>query len=241
MRPRLRLVSLLAVVSTTAYADLFDCTNNAARRVSATTAGVSRIVVVGRAGSLRVAGRAGVTEVVANGTACSSDRDDLRDIQLTAQRDGADLRIEAVIPDKLTWSFNQARLDFDVTVPSGVAVSIVDGSGSTEVTGVGALSVVDGSGSLIIRGVQGNAGVRDGSGSLDISDVTGSVTVNDGSGSIEIAHVGGSVVIESDGSGGVSVDDVRGGFEVRRKGSGGIDYERIGGSVSVPQRHRHRN
>jgi len=240
MRLKSLVAASLMLVTTTANADLFDCSNKATRKVSAPAAGVTRVVILGHAGSLRVTGRSGVTDVVATGTACASDRGDLNEIQLTSERDGSELRIEAVIPEKSSFfGMGQARLDFEVVLPIGSAVWVDDGSGTAEITDVGSLSVVDGSGALRIRGVRGDAKVKDGSGSIDISEVTGNVEIRDGSGSIEIENVGGSVVIDGDGSGGVSVDNVRGNFEVRRKGSGGVDYERIGGRVSVPDRHRH--
>lgn len=240
MRLKPLVAASLMIVSMAANADLFDCTNRAPRRISAPAAGVTRVVILGHAGSLRVTGRSGVTDVVATGTACASDKKDLADIQLTLQQDGSELRIEADIPEKSSFfGMGQARLDFEVVLPIGSTVSVDDGSGSAEITDVGSLSVVDGSGELRIRGVRGDAKVKDGSGSIDISDVTGNVEIRDGSGSMEIENVGGSVVIDGDGSGGVSVNNVRGNFEVRGKGSGGVDYGRIGGRVSVPDRHRH--
>ncbi len=236
----MRLVLAVSLLfATTASADLFDCGKKAPRKVSASAAGVTRVNVVGRAGSLRVTGRSGVGEVVATGTACATDTDDLQRIQLVSRRDGSELRIEAVVPDDGSWfRFNQGSLDFEVVLPIGMPVEVTDGSGSLEISDVGEVSVLDGSGELRIRSVRGNADIRDGSGSIDISDVTGNVEVNDGSGSMEIKNVGGSVLIGSDGSGGVEVDNVKGNLEVRRKGSGGVDYERIGGRVSVPDRHR---
>lgn len=227
------------LIATAGYGDIFDCGNSAPRKVSASAAGITRVSVTARAGSLRVTGRPGVGDIVATGTACASDKDDLQRIQLISVREGTELRIEAVIPEKSSWfGFDQGSLDFEVVLPIGTAVEILDGSGSVEISDVGALSMVDGSGSLRIRGVRGDANIRDGSGSIDISDVTGNVELRDGSGSMEIHNVGGSVLIDSDGSGGVEVDNVKGNFEVRRKGSGGVDYERIGGRVNVPDRHR---
>ena len=239
---RLRSIAIvgLMLVPGSVYADLFDCSNKAPLRVSASAAGVRRVVVVGRAGSLRIIGRPGAAEIVASGTACASDKDDLRDIKLTSEREGSDLRIEAVIPDSSSFfSFSHnSRLDFEVSVPAGAEVSVTDGSGSLEIRDVGSASVVDGSGEVIIRGAKGDVKVRDGSGSIEINDVTGDVEIRDGSGSIDVDNVTGSVLVDGDGSGSVNVSDVRGNFEIRRKGSGGVDYERVGGQVRVPEKHR---
>lgn len=239
MRLRSLLAASLLVIPTASYADLFDCTHKATRKISAPGAGVTRVVIRARAGSLRVTGRSGVTDVLATGMACASDKDDLQGIQLKSERHGSELLIEAVIPEKSSFfGTGQARLDLEVVLPAGAAVSVEDGSGSAEINDVGSLTVVDGSGSLKIRGVRGDAKVKDGSGSIEISGVSGNVEIRDGSGSMDIEDIGGSVLIDADGSGGVSVNNVRGDFEVRRKGSGGVDYERIGGRISVPERHR---
>lgn len=220
-----------------ASADFFKCGESAPRRVTAPVAGVSRIVVVGRAGSLKITGQPGASSVSASGTACSSDRDALNDIQLVSRRDGSDLRIEAIIPEKtMIFGWYEARLDFEVVVPSTIPLQVTDGSGSAEIRGTGALEVVDGSGELSISGTRGNVEVKDGSGQVTIRDVAGNVEIIDGSGGIEIEGVTGSVRI-TDGSGGIEVADVRGDLTVADGGSGGIDYERVSGRVRVPERH----
>jgi hypothetical protein len=256
---RLRLFALILLfAATAARADLFGCDETAARRVSAPAAGVTRVVVIGRAGWLHISGRAGAREVVATGTACASSKSLLGDIQLRSQQSGPELRIEAVVPEHSGFFFggSEARLDFDVTLPDSIALDVRDGSGELRIENVADLKVDDGSGELTIRGVRGSAKVTDGSGAITVADVSGDVRIHDGSGSIEIERVGGNVVIddgsggisvrsvqrsvtiEDDGSGSVDVADVRGDFTVESKGSGSVDYERIGGKVSVPRRHR---
>src|SRR5438270_12258230 len=89
-----------------------DCDNTAARSASAPLAGATRIVIIGRAGTLRVTCARGATEVRATGTACSSDRDDLSKITLTATRSGSELRVEPNLPQSVYWGRNS--LDFAV-------------------------------------------------------------------------------------------------------------------------------
>ena len=237
---RLRLLALpLILVTVSAHAGLFDCSNTAPRHANAPLTGVSHITVIGRAGSLKVTGRTGVREVTATGTACAGDKETLEQIQFGVRRDGSDLRIEAVIPDHSSWlNSNAGSLDMEVVVPDTMSIDIEDGSGDTIVENVGPLKMVDGSGELTIRGVHGNADVHDGSGDLTISDVAGDLRVNDGSGSIVVRNVRRNVTIESDGSGSVDVTDVRGDFTVEDKGSGSVDYTRVSGRVSVPRRNR---
>ena len=241
----MRLKSLLALsvlaLPGAVSAGPFDCSQEAQRRVSAPAAGITKVVIVGRAGTLRVRGQ-NVAEITAAGTACASERDDLDRIQLRSEREGSELRIEAVIPDNSSFfGFgSEGKLDFEVTLPRGTAVSVTDGSGSARISDVGPLTVTDGSGELEIRGVSGSLKVRDGSGSLDIAEISGDVEVVDGSGSMDLRRIGGSVVV-TDGSGSIAVFDVRGGLDVRSDGSGGVDYSRVSGEVRVPREGRHRD
>jgi hypothetical protein len=201
------------------FASIFDCDYQAPRSVAASAAGITRVVVVARAGSLRVEGRAGATEVRASGTACTSSRDILDRIQLTESRSGSEWRVTAVIPQEIMVS--HASLDFTVTVPQDIA----------------AVSVDDTSGSLEIRGLRGNLDVVDTSGEMTIDHVAGDVRITDSSGSITVEHAG-SVTIVSDGSGSVDVSDVDGDFRVGHKGSGRISYDHVRGQVDDPRRHR---
>lgn len=244
-----------ALAATTAQAGWFDssCDYKAARRVATPAAGVTRITIIGRAGSLRVEGRNGAGEVSANGTACASSQSTLDEVKLVASRSGSDLTVEAVIPDDLV--LESAALDFSVVVPANIPLRVRDGSGSTDIMNVASLDVTDGSGDLNIRQVNGNLTIDDGSGGIDVQDVTGDVTITDGSGSIDVTRVGGSVSIPRDGSGSIDITDVRrdvtivtkgsggvnvakvgGNFTVDRKGSGRISYESVAGRVSVPER-----
>ena len=255
MHRRLLLVLPLLLVPAVASADPFGCHNTEARHLSAAVSGATRIVIVGAAGSLKVTGQPGAANVEANGTACASDKDYLKEITLAAHRDGAELRIEAVLPGQtFSTGWMEARLDFEVTVPDNVAIVVRDGSGDTSIASTGPLEVVDGSGSLDIRNVKGGLKVEDGSGDLTIAGVTGDVKIDDGSGSMDVERIGGNVVITDgsgsidvrnvqksvtiadDGSGGVDVRDVGGNFVVEDKGSGAVSYERVAGRVSVPHR-----
>jgi hypothetical protein len=224
-----------ALVAVNASAGLFgECDYKEERTVATPAAGISKVVIIGKAGWLKVKGRVGAGEIRANGTACSSDRDYLKSIQLKSYREGSTLHVEADMPEHMTFGFFDASLDFEVALPAGMPVSVRDGSGSLEISDTGTLEVVDGSGSMEIGSVRGDVSVSDGSGSMTIQDVSGTVRVTDGSGSIEIRRVG-NVMIEADGSGSIEATDVRGDFIVRRDGSGGIDYERVGGKVSIPR------
>ncbi|HEV8436129.1 MAG TPA: hypothetical protein VGR95_22160 [Thermoanaerobaculia bacterium] len=246
-----------------AQAGWFDeCEHRAHRSAQIDMAGVSHVVVIAKAGSLRVEGRDGVRTVAASGEACSSDEDVLRDITLTATRSGSTATIEAHVPSLNGWSFfggSNAALDFTVTLPSNVSVDIDDTSGGMTVVNVGTCSIDDTSGEIDVRRVHGDLTIRDTSGAIIVEDVAGGVHIpRDTSGEIEVRRVGGGVAIDEDssgavtisnvkrnvfighkGSGSIYVSDVGGDFTVDHKGSGGVDYVRVAGHVSIPER-RHR-
>ncbi|HEV7920253.1 MAG TPA: hypothetical protein VGR02_05625 [Thermoanaerobaculia bacterium] len=249
--------SATLLLATTASAGFWDCSNKEPRNASLAAGGVSRVVVIARAGTLKVTGGGG-GEVRATGTACADDADILKEMKLTATRRGSEIRVEAIVPEANIsfWGTKTATLDFEVVLPAGVAVEVQDTSGAAEIANVGPLTVDDGSGELRIQGVRGNLSVRDTSGAIEIHDVTGDIRIEDGSGGIDVEQVGGDVVIaddgsgeidirnvrhnvniEDDGSGGVSVTEVGGDFTVGRKGSGGVSYDHVAGRVSVPRRY----
>src|SRR4051794_33566716 len=146
MRTAIFLAASLA--ATASYASWGECSNSAPRSAALPLAGATRIVVIGRAGSLKVAGRAGATEVRATGTACASSRGELADIQLRATRSGGEIRIEAEVPEVTMSMWGERRLDFEVSLPSNVPVKVVDGSGEMTIENTAALDVDDGSGGL---------------------------------------------------------------------------------------------
>src|SRR5437764_13588493 len=91
----MRTLTTLALLFTaaTASADIFgDCSFTEKRNVAAPAAGVSRIVIIGRAGYLHINGRRGAGDVRATGTACASSRDILSDTKLTLSPSGSELR-----------------------------------------------------------------------------------------------------------------------------------------------------
>lgn len=217
--------------------------------------GASRIIIVGRAGWLRVEGKSNTSEVVAEGTARAPSKELLQDIKLNGTREGDVVRIIVEMPDMKrhdwdSWDDGPA-LDLTVTVPSTIPVEIEDSSGDLRVMGTaalevddnsggveirdvgGALRVNDGSGELEIQNVRGDVSIEDGSGEIDVRDVTGTVTVRDGSGSIAAHGIGGSVHVLRDGSGGIRVVDVGGDLIVERSRKKGVSYSGVKGRVRV--------
>lgn len=253
-RPLLLAAVLAALAPITASAGWLnaDCDFTANRSARVSTNGIRHVTVVAGAGSLRIDGRPGATEVNASGPACASSKSLLDAIQLVTTRNGTDLRIEVAIPDDLSM-MQSASLDLTVTLPRGLAVTVRDGSGETTISGTGNLDVTDGSGGLTISDITGNLALEDGSGSIEVRDVAGDVRITDGSGAIDVRKVAGSVDIPHDGSGALDIAGVKHNVHMGLKGSGSVEvtdvggdlvvdharrnavsYERVGGRVSVP-------
>src|SRR5438128_1542628 len=127
----MRTVIFLAVflAATSWSASWGDCSNEAPRSAVLPLSGATHVVVIGRAGTLKVTGHNGATEVRAIGKACSSSREDLPKILLRATRSAAEIRIEAEVPEVSMSMWGERSLDFEVSLPSNVPVKVVDGSG----------------------------------------------------------------------------------------------------------------
>ncbi len=133
---RLRTLSAIPLLFVAAAASADDCDHTAPHRLSADLKGATSVAVIARAGSLRVTGTS-AGAVTASGTACASDREYLRRIRIEARREGSELVIEAIIPERThIFGWHEARLDMEVNVPRAIALRIKDGSGSTEIRDV---------------------------------------------------------------------------------------------------------
>jgi hypothetical protein len=228
--------------------------------------GAKSIEVRAGAGSLRIEGKPGISQVQVRGIARASQRNRLTDIKLIAERRGDVVYIKADMPEESGsgfWNLGRddwnMQLDLVIEVPQNIALDVEDGSGDAKFMNVGPMKLTDGSGELSIIGVKGDLEVEDGSGNMTIENVEGRVRVSDGSGeiraknivgdfiveedgsgSIDVAGVGGSMRVEEDGSGGIDVDQIAGDFTVDHKGSGSISSSGVRGKIDIPDRHRRR-
>ena len=230
-------ITLLATGSAFARGGLFDddCKYTAPRNLVTPASGVTKVVIHADAGSLKVDGQQGATQITTTGTACTSDDDFLDRITLTQRRDGSTLYIEANIPDRtVIFGFFQARLDFAITMPAWLEVSIDDDSGWIKTANTGRLTIDDDSGSIEVHNVRGPIEIDDDSGDISIAAVIGNVTISDDSGSIDIKDVNGSLEIEDD-SGGITVARVEGSLRIREDDSGSITVENVKHDVLIDE------
>jgi len=243
------------LVALPAFGGLFDnddCRYTSPRRVVTPTAGITKVVIHAEAGSLKVDGTAGATQIVAAGTACTSEDGYLGRMTLTMRKSGSELHIDAITPRRVVFfGFFSAHLDLEVTLPAGMAVAIDDGSGWMKVSNTGPTTIDDDSGSIEVRnvrgplvihddsgsievdGVAGNLEIEDDSGGIIVKKVTGNVEMEDDSGGIEVASVEGSLHIREDDSGSIRVRDVKHDVTIDRDGSGSVDVAGVGGDFTV--------
>lgn len=258
---RTLILTLVTLTASALQAGSFgsDCQEFAERLAVQSAKGVTRVVIIGRAGFLHIEGRAGAIEIRATGHACAAIEELLVGIRLHASRSGSQVTIEANVPKQESSLFASApRLDFTVTVPAGIAVDVADTEGELTIRDTGNTKVTVASDDVNIRDVKGNVIVRARSGAIDIDSVSGdvlvpsnpsgavkivrvggSVTIDQhGSGSIEVRNVKRSVAITADGPGPIAVSDIGGDFTLGSKRSGSVDYKRVSGRVTVPRRYR---
>ena len=228
-----------AVTASTAAAQ-DNCRFEASRSATIQASAGDRLDLIARAGSLTIRGREGMTEVRVRGRACASSEELLEQVQLESRRSGGTIHVEVPEVDMGSWRSGgnrYASLHLEIDVPMGMVADIEDGSGSTDIDGLGDLRIEDGSGEIRMSNMQGDVTIDDGSGDIVIAGARGTVRVEDGSGSIEVRDVRGDVVVE-DGSGSIDVRDVAGDFIVDRDGSGGISHSGVRGRVDIPRRRR---
>lgn len=242
-----------ALVAAPVYAGLFDddCRYTATRRVNTPAAGITKVVIHAESGSLKVDGAPGVTQIVAAGTACTSDDDFIGRMNLTLRKVGSELHVDAIIPDKtIVFGFFSARLDFAVTLPAGLPVEIDDDSGWMKISNTGPTVIDDDSGSIEVKNVRGSLTISDDSGSIEIDTVTGNVKIEDDSGEITVKNVAGRVEIEDDSgaitvvhvdslhirdddSGSITASNVRRDVLIDHDSSGSIEVVDVGGNFTV--------
>lgn len=212
-----------------------DCKYTAARRGSTPSAGITKVVIHAESGSLEVTGTPGAAQVAVDGKACTSDDDFLPRMTLTLRKVGSELHIDANIPEKtLIFGFFYARLDFAVTLPQGLPVSIDDDSGWMKVANTGATTIDDDSGGIEVRNVRGPLTIHDDSGSIEVDTVAGNVTIEDDSGELTVRNVTGSVEIEDD-SGAISVARIDGSLRIRNDDSGSITIQNVKRDVLIDE------
>lgn len=239
--------------------DYDECRHEAQRSATVDARDARRLLVGAGSGSLKIEGKPGLTTVRITGRACASSAALLDEIKLNARRSGDDVVVEAnERKNEDGWNYREnqyARLDVVMEVPARMAAEIDDGSGSIDLSNLGAVNIEDGSGDIVADNLNGAVEIDDGSGGIRLVDVAGSVRIDDGSGTITLRNINGAIDIDdssgeidvrgarnnvriSDSSGSIDVADVDGDFVVTNDSSGSIDYDNVKGRVDIPRRRK---
>lgn len=207
------------------------------RNLKMDAAGLESLEIGAGAGSMEIEGVPGLESLVVIATVVVPElqKDDAiqlidKKMRLSMDRNGEHAKLEAWFEDSLAGRESNARINLRISMPTGLALSIEDGSGSIELIGVEAdVFINDGSGSIRVLDAL-NVDIDDGSGSIEVSRAAGNVSIVDGSGSITIRSVGGSVTVD-DGSGSIKVSDVEEDLKIIGDGSGSLSYSDVRGGV----------
>jgi hypothetical protein len=212
------------------------------RDLSLNASGVSSLRIKAGGGSLEVRGVSQSDTIIVKALIqVEGEREDRArelvqsDLVLSLEREGQGARLDAYFDDH-GWVFGSdgnGRVALEVIVPTGISLSVDDGSGGMEIRNLaGDVRLNDGSGSITVIEVGGNVIIDDGSGSVSARDLGGDFAINDGSGSLSVSRVGGDVTID-DGSGSIEVTDVTGDLTVVSDGSGALDIAGVEGTVDT--------
>jgi hypothetical protein len=122
--------------------------------------------------------------------------------------------------------FNNISIDYDVSVPAGVALNLHSGSGDEEIDHVGRyLSAASGSGNVVAHGIHGPADLGTGSGDIVLDEeAAGDVKTKTGSGSIKVHGLNGGFTARS-GSGDIEAEGRIVGPANLSSGSGSIKLQ----------------
>lgn len=127
-----------------------------------------------------------------------------------------------------TGSGTRAYADIRVLVPRGRTVSVHQGVGEVQVTGVeGGVEVETSSAGVRTQGTRGALEVKVGSGGVDVRDAEGEVTVHTGSGGVRLDNVRSNTLNVRAGSGAVNGSGLRVQTLDVAVGSGGVDLDEV--------------
>lgn len=211
-----------------------NCRFQEERSATIPAEGARNLTVLAGAGTLRIEGRPGLTEVRVKGTACAATENLVQQIQIRTERNGDTIRVEADLPAIVTG--NSPVLDLALEVPEAMIARIEDSSGDLEVRRIAGAEVRDDSGQIELIDLTGPIRVEDLSGDIEIRNAGGTVLIpRDQSGNIRILTAKSTVTIDRDESGDIEIRDVTGSVTIGEDQSGEITVENVTGNVTIDE------
>lgn len=207
------------------------CTFKEEREATISAADAKGVNVKGAVGTVRVIGRANLTEVRVKGEACGTTEANLAKIKVTTERssDGW-VRVLVDVPR------GNNKLDLVVEVPQDLQLMARNDVGLVDVSHVYRGANVRGDvGTVTVTDVKGGLTVENRSGAVTLTDLEGNVNVTRAdSGALVITGVKGDVTF-SKKNGLVTVNSVTGDLTARQKVNGLVSHTNVSGKVSIPK------
>lgn len=133
-------------------------------------------------------------------------------------------------PSWRNWMRAEYPIDFEVVVPAGVKLNVLDTSGKIVVSEIrGAVAIDDTSGTLRVESIAGPVHIRKESGDIRVTDITGAVNIDSKSGQMKIDRVGALDILQSDGN--VYVADAKS-ADIHNRG-GNLQVSGVRGQVTL--------
>jgi len=238
MRKAIPTLAGLTLLFFAGAAGAWECRYSAARNVDLDASSLKSLLLNLGSTDAHVSGVAGLSKIEVRGTACASNPEWLKGLQLDTSRNGdnATVTVYTGHHDNVFTFFGFSRyayMKLSVRVPPELAVAIHSGSGDVIAEALASLDFDAGSGDLKAHEITGALAVRVGSGDVDAQSVGSVDLTRTGSGDVTVRGVRGDVHADHAGSGDLHFSDVSGGVWVGSVGSGNINLENISRDVHV--------
>jgi hypothetical protein len=141
-------------------------------------------------------------------------------------------------------TYNNERIDIEVTLPPSLALLVDDRSGDVIIEAVdngltlndrsgdielndiaGLIRIEDRSGDIEGKNLAGDVLINDRSGEIHLKDISGNINIDDSSGDIRVKNASGLVTVE-DSSGDININGA-GDFRLKNDGSGDVNLRNI--------------
>jgi DUF4097 and DUF4098 domain-containing protein YvlB len=142
---------------------------------------------------------------------------EVQGIEYTIQQDGNTITLKYELPSSMNFSNNVNTVDFVVTVPNEVTVSVTTVGEVSISDTTGTIKIQSGFGDVTLANIQGALDVGTKSGPIHASSVdsgSGNIVLMTGFGSISLENATGKDITLTSDSGGLELDNIRASGEV---------------------------
>ena len=192
------------------------------------------------AGDLTITGKQGQSDIAVIAKVYGEELNE-DDYVISLEKDGDKAVLIAQFNDN---TYNNERIDIEVTMPPSLALLVDDRSGDITIESVsngltlndrsgdielnniaGLIRIEDRSGDIEGKNLRGDVLINDRSGEIQLKDVVGNVNIDDSSGDIRAKNISGIVTV-ADSSGDININGA-GDFRLKNDGSGDVNLRNI--------------